>query len=765
MRDASAPAVRDIVLVGGGHSHVGVLRSWAMKPLPGVRLTLVCTDVHTPYSGMLPGYVAGHYDFEQVHIDLARLAAASGARLYQDTVVGLDRAQQRVLCRDHPPLHYDWVSINTGSTPSLSGVPGAQQYAVPVKPIAGFHQHWLALLQRVRTHPGGTLRLVVVGAGAGGVELLLAMQWRLRAELAQRGKNPDDVQCHLVSASARILPTHNPRVQARFDVELARRNVRVHLAAQVVEVQNQRLRCADGRCIGFDALVWVTQAQGAPWLAQTGLALDANGFVRVRDTLQSETDPRVLAAGDVAALAPYVEKAGVFAVRMGPVLAHNLRALALNQTLRRYRPQRRWLALISTGERYAVASRGALALWGHWVWRWKDWIDRRFMRRFSDWPVLPEGVPSASPLALDGDEAAQLAAAQAMRCGGCGAKVGARVLERALADLPVLRRDDVVVGLGSPDDAAVVRVPPGQMLVQSVDFFRAFIDDPYLLGRIAANHALGDVFAMGARAHTALAIVTLPPGLQGQVQDSLRQLMTGAVEVLNAADCALVGGHSSEGQELAVGFAVQGLVALDGSGLMRKAGLQPGDALILTKPLGTGTLLAAHARGRAKGRWVYGALDAMQVSQQAAARVLQAHGARACTDVTGFGLMGHLLEMLRASGVDAQLVLEAVPALDGALDCLADGVVSSLHRENRFFLDALVLEPDAPDHDPRRTLLVDPQTAGGLLAGVPAEQAQSCVAALRAAGYVQTAIVGRVVARPPGQATARVACAAGLPTS
>ncbi|GAB4211391.1 MAG: hypothetical protein Fur007_01590 [Rhodoferax sp.] len=765
MQNRSERVLRDIVLVGGGHSHVGVLRLFGMRPLPGVRLTLICTDVHTPYSGMLPGYVAGHYDYDQVHIDLARLAVFAGARLYHDAVVGLDRAGRRVLCQSHPPVPYDWVSINIGSTPSLRGVPGAQAHAVPVKPITGFNQRWLALLQRVREHQGGPLRLAVVGAGAGGVELLLAMQWRLRQELLARGHDPDALQCHLVSASAHILPTHNTRVQARFAAELKRRGVQVHTAAAVVEVGADTLRCADGRTLGFDALMWVTQAGGAPWLSQTGLALDERGFIRVRDSLQTETDPRVLAAGDVVALSPAMEKAGVFAVRMGPVLADNLRALAHGQPLRRYRPQRHWLALISTGDRYAVASRGALGFWGRWVWTWKDWIDRRFMRRFSELPQMTEPAPVASPLALQGDEAAELAAAQAMRCGGCGAKVGARVLERALAGLPVLRRNDVVVGLDSPDDAAVVRVPPGQMLVQSVDFFRAFIDDPYLLGRIAANHALGDVFAMGARAHTALAIVTLPPGLQGQVQDSLRQLMTGAVEVLNAADCALVGGHSSEGQELAVGFAVQGLVAADGPGPMRKTGLQAGDALILTKPLGTGALLAAHARGRAKGRWVYAALQAMQVSQQRAASLLMAHGARACTDVTGFGLLGHLLELLRASGVDAQLVLDAVPALDGALDCLADGVVSSLHRENRFFLDALVLAPDAPDHDPRRTLLVDPQTAGGLLAGVPAGQAQSCVAALHAAGYAQTAIVGQVLARPPGQATVRVVCAAGLPTT
>ena len=168
MQAPDQPILRDIVLVGGGHSHVGVLKSFGMKPIPGVRLTLICTDMHTPYSGMLPGYVAGHYDYDEVHIDLSRLAAFAGARLYRDEVVGLDRANQKVLCRNRPPVPYDQLSINVGSTPQLKPVPGAAEYVVAVKPIRQFNDRWLALLERVKTHTGKTV-IAVVGAGAGGV--------------------------------------------------------------------------------------------------------------------------------------------------------------------------------------------------------------------------------------------------------------------------------------------------------------------------------------------------------------------------------------------------------------------------------------------------------------------------------------------------------------------------------------------------------------------------------------------------------------------
>lgn len=751
MHAPEQPILRDIVLVGGGHSHVGVLRRFGMNPEPGVRLTLIGTDVHTPYSGMLPGYIAGHYSYDDVHIDLARLAVFAGARFYRDEVIGIDRAAGKVLCRSRPPVPYDLCSVNTGSTPQVARVPGAAEHAVPVKPIHQFNQRWLALLERVRAHAGATT-IAVVGGGAGGVELTLAMQYRLRRELLALGRNPDELVFHLFTRDAQVMATHNAGVQRRFAKVLAQRGVRVHTGAEVREVAAGHLATAGGQTLAADEIMWVTQAGGPAWLRDSGLALDDNGFVRVNAHLQSVSDARIYAAGDVAAFEPRaLEKAGVFAVRMGPPLADNLRRSARGEALQTYRPQRHWLALISTGDRYAVASRGqgplGLRFGGEWVWRWKDWIDRRFMRRFSEFPPMrPQRVTATTQLALTADESQQAISAIAMRCGGCGAKVGATVLSRALGALHPVERPDVVIGLHAPDDAAVVRVPPGKAMVHTVDFFRAFIDDPYLFGKVAANHALGDVFAMGGEPQSATAVVTVPPGLESKVEDLLYQMMTGAIEVLNAANCALVGGHTGEGQELALGFAVNGLVDEELNTLLRKGGLQPGDALVLTKPIGTGTLFAAHARGAARGRWIDAALRSMVLSSQRAAQVLQNHGATACTDLTGFGLLGHLVEMAQPSDVDAEIWLSALPLLDGAEDCVAAGITSSLAPANVRLRRALREQAGLISH-PRYALLFDPQTAGGLLAGVPAGRADDCVAALRDAGYLHTAVIGRVLPR------------------
>jgi len=743
MRTPDQPVLRDIVLIGGGHSHVGVLKRFAMKPVPGVRLTLICRDTHTPYSGMLPGYVAGHYSYDDVHIDLSRLAEFAGARFYRAEAKGIVRNSKRVICNGRPDVPYDILSINIGSSPRVNEVEGASQYAVPVKPITGFNNRWLALLSRIENHEG-PLTIGVVGAGAGGVELTLAMQYRLKNELEQRGRDSGQLHFHLFDAADKILPTHNVKVREVFQKTLSERGVKLHLGSPVEKVGEALLRTAAGETLQTDEVLWVTRAGGPAWLEETGLALDEGLFLRVRDTLQVENDDSIFAAGDIANVVNHPrEKAGVFAVRQGPPLADNLKRMALGKAPKDFHPQKKWLALISTGDKYAVASRGDMQFDGAMVWRWKDWIDRRFMEKFTDLPPMDEGaaLPDTSA-AQNPEEASQAISAVAMRCGGCGAKVGSTVLSRALSELRPIERDDILIGLHAPDDAAVLRVPPGKAVVHTVDFFRAFIDDPYTFGRVAANHSLGDIFAMGAEAQSATAVATVPYGIESKVEDVVFQMMSGAVDVLNEAGCALVGGHTGEGRELALGFAVNGLI--DPDEVMSKGGLRAGDVLILTKPIGTGTLFAAHARLAAKGRWIDSALASMVQSNKKAADCLRSFGSKACTDVTGFGLLGHLVEMTRPSGVDAELDLSAIPILPGAEETAAAGILSSLQPAN-IRLRRGIRDQEKWVKHPRYALIFDPQTAGGLLASVSADKAEDCVQELKALGYPHTAIIGRIL--------------------
>ena len=495
--------------------------------------------------------------------------------------------------------------------------------------------------------------------------------------------------------------------------------------------------------LAADEILWTTQAAPARWLAKAGLPLDARGFLRVDETLRVIGHDAIFAAGDTIAFSGReLPKSGVYAVRAGPALAENIRRTLTGRSLRRFRPQREALYLVSTGERHAVGTRNGLVVEGAWVWRWKDWIDRRFMRKFNELPEMT-AAPAALPPLADRDALKEISAI-AMRCGGCGAKVGASVLSRALAGIEPAARTDVVVGLDAPDDAALVDVGGEQLSLQTVDYFRAIIDDPYTLGKIAANHALGDVYAMGGEPQTALAIATVPFGLESKIEADLTAMMAGANEVLREAGCALVGGHTSEGAELALGFAVNGLVPA--AAALRKGGLKPGDGLILTKPLGTGTLLAADMRGKAKARWVMAAIAHMVQSNRKAAEILRRHGVHAATDVTGFGLLGHLIEMVRASEVDATLAIERVPLLEGARETVALGIFSSLQPQN-VRLRRAIRDLAAAARHPLYPLLFDPQTSGGLLAAVPLAQAERCVAALRAGGYAAADLIGFVAAR------------------
>jgi selenide,water dikinase len=495
--------------------------------------------------------------------------------------------------------------------------------------------------------------------------------------------------------------------------------------------------------LAADEILWTTEAAPARWLAKAGLPLDARGFLRVDQTLRVTGHNDVFAAGDTIAFSGReLPKSGVYAVRAGPVLADNIRRTLTGRSLRQFRPQREALYLVSTGERYAVGTRNGLVVEGAWVWRWKDWIDRRFMRKFNELPQMTATPPALPPLA--DREALKEISAIAMRCGGCGAKVGASVLSRALAGIEPAARADVIVGLDAPDDAALVDVGGEQLSLQTVDYFRAIVDDPHTLGKIAANHALGDVYAMGGEPQTALAIATVPFGIESKIEADLTAMMAGANEVLREAGCALVGGHTSEGAELALGFAVNGLVPA--AAALRKGGLKPGDGLILTKPLGTGTLLAADMRGKAKARWVMASIAHMVQSNRKAAEILRRHGVHAATDVTGFGLLGHLIEMVRASEVDVTLAIERVPLLEGARETVALGIFSSLQPQN-VRLRRAIRELAAATRHPLYPLLFDPQTSGGLLAAVPLAQAEGCVAALRAGGYAGADLIGFVAAR------------------
>ncbi len=739
MKRSPQPIVKDLVLVGGGHSHAIVLRMFGMNPLPGVRLTLITEASDTPYSGMLPGHIAGFYDHEDCHINLRSLCQFAQAQIFIDTAIGLDLENNRVLCADRPPVVFDWVSIDIGSTPKMPIVTGAEQHSIAAKPVQHLLAWWNQLTDSLKQDPEKPLTLSIVGGGTGGVELALNMQHRLQDILQKAGQPINNLTLHLFHSGANLMPKHNAWVQHHFYNLLTQRGIHLHLSETISEIKQGTIVSESGLEIPCDATVWVTQASAPDWLSKAGLAVDEQGFILVNDMLQSVSHPQVFAAGDIAKMVNYARpKAGVFAVRQGKPLFKNLQNIIFNQPLQPYHPQKNYLSLIGTGDKSAVASYGSVGWNSALLWCIKDRIDRTFMRRFHELPVMDDSTENATK-----DPTQPL-----MRCLGCGAKVGGNTLERSLKriqqDQPIAQSQDILIGLDAADDAAVVQVPIGKVLVQTIDYFPALLNDPFLFGQISTHHSLSDLFAMGATAQSALAIATIPYATEAKQEETLYQLLSGAVKALQQAGAVLIGGHTVEGADLAFGLSCNGFA--DPTRLLRKSGMQPGQVLILTKAIGTGTLFAAEMRRQAKASWIDGAIASMLISNQQAAACFLTHGATACTDITGFGLLGHLVEMTRASGLSVQLDLSALPILEGARQTIRQEIFSSLYPQNLRSSQTIANVDEASNHHDY-PLLFDPQTSGGLLASIDADRANACLQALRAAGYVEATIVGRVLSK------------------
>jgi selenide,water dikinase len=705
------PLTQDIVLIGGGHAHALVLRMWGMDPLPGARITVVNPGPVAPYTGMLPGAVAGHYTRTAMMIDLVRLARFAGARIVLDRACGIDRDAGHVVLTSGRRLRYDVASIDIGIASDLPQVPGYADHGVSAKPLGAYAARWETFLASRAPAP----RLVIIGAGVGGVELALASSHRLRS----LGRSP---QITVIDRGAQALKGVSAGTRRHLMAAFAAHQITLITDASPGQILADAVVLQDGRRIGSDFTLSVAGAQPQGWLAGSGLAL-TDGFVDVGPSLQS-SDPAIFAVGDCAQMthAPR-PKAGVFAVRQAPVLLHNLRAAVSGGTLRSYRPQRDYLKLISVGDKTAVADTFGLRGGGAWLWWLKDRIDRRFMDKFAHYPQMERP-------ALPAQHATGMAQAMGTKpmCGGCGAKVGARALTTALAGLPPPRRADVLAGAG--DDAAVLRIG-GQDQVITTDHLRAFTHDPALLARLAAIHALGDVWAMGADPQAALAQITLPRLSEPLQAEMLAEVMQAASAVFAAAGADVVGGHSAVGDTLSVGFTVTGLT----DAAQAKTGATPGDALVLTKPLGTGVILAAEMAlaqpegGLMLGEIWAGCIASMSQSLADASRLLRGP-ATAMTDVTGFGLAGHLSEMLATQRLGADLMRDALPVLPGALALAAAGIESSLAPANRAAVGGLVDGPAGPQID----LLFDPQTCGGLLATVPALRLADTLSALHQAG-------------------------------
>lgn len=664
--------VTDLVLLGAGHAHVEVLRRFARRPDPRLRLGLIARAGWTPYSGRLPALIRGECAPEGAHIDLGPLAAAAGARLIIAEATGIDLAAREIAVEGRPAVRFDLLSIDIGGVPAMPPDGG-----IAVKPIGGF----LAALTRMEADLAEGARIALVGGGAAGTELALA--------LAQRfgGRFRLTLVCDAVE------PLAEAPASARVAVRAALADARVELVCGVRAgtPAGGKLALSDGSVLEADRVLWATNVTGPPLLRESGLLCDAAGCVVVDASLRGKAHDFVFAAGDCAAIegAPR-PKAGVWAVRAGPVLADNLRRAAHGRPPRIWRPQSEALAILSLGRGRAVAWRNGVALSGRLVGWWKEWIDQRFLDRYAiDALPHPPAIPAMEHLALDA------------------------------ADLTVIAASATQPLRGHPAS------PAGATLLQRATHLAAPLDDPFTFGRIAAAHALVSLHAAGAQPWSAVAIVTPPAAEEAAARADMLALLQGTADVLRDDGALLLDCAVADRGRAAISLVMTGLVTTPRP---TETSLRPGDALLLTKPLGNGLILHGYRQGLVEAGWLLGAVATMAASSAMAGEILRAHGAAGCAAVTEHGAIGTLMTLLRAANLAAALSPGTIPALPGARALLRRGVTHPGAAVNAR------LWPDAPDR-PEVALLTDPQISGGLLAGVPGGRAAACLEALRAAGY------------------------------
>ena len=709
---AGHPGGQQLVLAGGGHSHALVLRHWAMGrwPLPpAAAVTLVSRSSTSLYSGLIPAVLAGQAHPGSCAIDLRRLCAAAGVSFVQAEITGLDlkRQQLQLHSRLGAPspvlrsLRWDWLSLDVGSvTAAPMGVSG-----VPIRPLEPF----LAWCEHLPP------AVEVMGSGAAAVEVVLALAARCR-----RNKQPCRLSLRTVPDGLRL---GNAPLVRRLEQMVQARGITICPRARHDPAAPDR------------TTVLCTGSHAPDWLRDSGLPCDARGRILTHPSLVVQGHGRIFAAGDcgVVACAPR-PAGGVWAVRAAPVLTRNLQAALLERPLQSWRPQARGLVLLGDGQGSAVARWGSFWLGPYpWLWRWKQRLDHRFM-------------------AMVNHTAAMTARSrQPMACRGCAAKLPAQPLNNALAQLHG--------SLPQPQDAnTIARITPDRLLLASLDGFPALVSDPWLNGRLTTLHGASDLWASGACLDGLQALVTLPRCNAALQRDLLAQCLAGVRITAQELGGELLGGHSLQALadpdahqpltlQLSLGVSVHGRVRTHRR--WRKGPLHPGDVLVLSRPLGSGVIMAAAQANGAPPAWVDQALAVMGRPQQDLVQLLRHHGCGACTDVTGFGLLGHLGEMVQASppGIGVQLDPRRIPAYGGALELLRAGYASTLAPHNASALELLApqgairlrSEPDSA----LRGLLIDPQTCGPLLAAVPAHQAPALLKSM-AASHPQSAVIGTV---------------------
>ena len=696
------PITNDLVLIGGGHSHLSVLMKLSKRPINGNRITLITNEIDTPYSGMIPGYIEGIYSWRDSHIDLYRLCLKLNVRFIHAEVERVSAYEKEIYFKDRPKIKFDVLSINTGIQSNNREIKGAAKYCLSVKPISKLANNFLNKITNFKS-------IAFIGGGAGSVELALAIKKRF-LNINQ------DIKITIITGKRGLLSTFPQKTKLTSLKTLEKFKIDIIEYKRVLEVKPKQIILSDKSMLKIDKAILSTNSMTPKWLAKSDILLTKDNYILVNKSFQTNYK-YVFASGDVIDFNNQnLKKAGVFAVRSGKPLAINIKQFILGKKLVEYKFNKNYLALIGTSKRSAIATKYNLTFNSRFFFYLKKYIDQNFIKKFSDFKIRKKFTLEAlktDVLNIFVKHKEKITDKNdIMQCKGCAAKVPLNALKQALPKDIVSTSEDAVSVPGQPE------------LYQTVDMISSIITDPFLLGKIAANHSISDMVSVNSKITSAMMILQLPLSKTEINSRDLEQVLLGANEIFKTIDCPLIGGHTMIGKDKdpIIGFSILGQKQKKIKIMKNRRKIKTKDLLILTEKIGSGLIFAGINNYLIDSYFQTDVIKQMIKGNLNFGKISNHLNILSMTDITGFGLANHLLNLIKRDNSKTGLTIypNKIPLFEGVNECLNKDIKSSLFKSNYDIAQKdIIYKRDKSKLD---NILYDPQTVGGIAFIIPQEE-------------------------------------------
>ena len=671
---------KQLVLLGGGHAHVQVLRKLCMNFYEGLHVILINNSLESAYSGMTPAYIQDYYKINEIMIDLQRLCFNAGVTFINDEVIQLKTEEKKVILKNRPSIHYDLLSINTGCISKKNNIKIHENSKnIFIKPINNLIKNLNALDEIIKNT--NNTKINIIGGGVAAFEISFALRQRFHNKIS------------ISIISKNILLEKNLNTKTINELKKISENMNISLKeSDVIEIKKNELLLSNGEIFPSDLNLISTGAQIPEWIQNSSLEKN-DGFIGIKTNLQSINDENIFAAGDVASIQDHRRpKSGVMAVRQGQILKENIFLKIQGKKLKKFRPQKNWLYIIGTYPNKALLNYMYLSFHSKWCWTLKKWIDKSFIKRFS----FPNKLNMKKKIVSENFEIQN----QEMYCQGCGSKISKATLIDYLSENS--KNNELA-------DSSIVKFSNNQIL-QTVDHIKLFNSiDPFDFGIISYLHSQNDIIAAGGSVHSLNISVGVPFGDGNTEIFYLKSFMKGIEHLSKFDNASIISGHSYQTFEPGITINMNGTYEHESKKTLAKEN----NLIYLSKPLGVGYLLAAYFKNSdlLDSQDFKEVLSSMKLSNKNASEIAKKHQTKSMTDISGFGLASHLGDICKSSGLTANIHLDEKLLINPNLEILKN-FQSTGYKSNYQSVSQYI---NSEGNNPYLDILYDPQTNGPLL--------------------------------------------------